>query len=453
MIPFGAGISVTIPISEDFGISRDLATWIAASYPLTQGAFVIAGGRIGAIFGHKQTLICAAAWWVLWSLVSGFMRNITGLSFARGLTGAGGAFLVPNAVALININLPPGKERNVAMGLFGAMAPIGAAGGSVFAGIFAQLTHWKRLFAAPAMLGAVVFGISAVIVPSDKAIPRDEGSVDWLGAYLGIGGLILFNFVWNQAPSAGWEEPYEYSILIVAVLHLIGFVLWEKYVAKDPILPFDIWGAPSFPALILVSLMAFMSFGVLIWYISLWPLTIRHWSLLLVSAAIVPLTVFGAVAAILSAWLMPRLAAQYILAIGAICVVASSTLVATMPAQQSYWAQLFPAAPLMAFCPDFIFTAAQIIVSNSVKREQQGIAGSLIGTLATYGQSIGLGFAGTVEKYTTEGENDLVQGYRNALYFGIGLGVATLILDLLFVRVEADRREGWAEEGQDNVIP
>ncbi|KAF2010261.1 hypothetical protein BU24DRAFT_467726 [Aaosphaeria arxii CBS 175.79] len=92
----------------------------------------------------------------------------------------------------------------------------------------------------------------------------------------------------SQAPSARWDEPYEYLLLIVAVLHLVGFVLWEKYAAKDPILPFDIWEAPSFPALILVSLMAFMSFGVLSWYITLWLLTIRDWSLLLASAAIVP---------------------------------------------------------------------------------------------------------------------------------------------------------------------
>lgn len=183
--------------------------------------------------------------------------------------------------------------------------------------------------------------------------------------------------------------------------------------------------------------MAFMSFGILIWYITLWLLTIRDWSLLLASAAVVPLTVFGAVAAVLSAWLIPRLAAQYILAIGAICVIASSILVATMPAQQSYWPQLFPAALLMAFCPDFIFTAAQIIASNSVKREQQGIAGSLIGTIVTYGQSIGLGFAGTVESYTTEGQHDLVHGYRNALYFGISLGGAALVLSLIFVRVKA----------------
>ncbi|KAF1971678.1 MFS general substrate transporter [Bimuria novae-zelandiae CBS 107.79] len=396
---------VTIPISEELDIFLDVGTWIAASYPLTQGAFVVAGGRFGAIFGYKRTFVCAAAWWVLWSLISGFIRNIIGLSFARGLTGIGAAFMVPNAVALININLPPGKGRNVAMGLFGAMAPIGAAGGSLFFFL--------------AMLGAVVIGISAFIVPSDKAIHRDDGSIDWLDAYLGIGGLILFNFVWNQAPSVGWKELYEYSLLIVSVLYLIGLVLWEKYWAKDPILPFDIWEAPSFPAVILVSLMAFMSFGVLLWYIALWLLTIRHWTLLLTSAAIVPLTVFGAVAAIQAAWLIPHLAAQYVLAIGLICVIASSIL-------------LFPAALLVAFCPDFIFTAAQIIASNS---------------------SIGLGFAGTVEKYTTEGGEGLVQGYRNALYFGIGLGVAALVLNIFFVRVEADKREGWEKEGQDNVIP
>lgn len=158
MIPFGAGIAATLPIADDLKLHRDVAIWIAASYPyvkglhvryllteilfsLTQGAFVLAGGRIGSMFGHKRTLICAGAWWVLWHLVSGFMRNITGLSFCRGLAGAGGAFMVPNSVALLAINIPPGKMCNIAMGFFGAMAPIGAARGSVFGALFAQLTH------------------------------------------------------------------------------------------------------------------------------------------------------------------------------------------------------------------------------------------------------------------------------------------------------------------------
>jgi MFS family permease len=131
---------------------------------LTQGAFVLAGGRIGSMFGHKRTLICAGAWWVLWHLVSGFMRNIIGLSFCRGLAGAGGAFMVPNSVALLAINIPPGKMRNIAMGLFGAMAPIGAAGGSVFGALFAQLTHWKWLFfflyVVAALFGLVPFTLT-----------------------------------------------------------------------------------------------------------------------------------------------------------------------------------------------------------------------------------------------------------------------------------------------------
>lgn len=96
----------------------------------------------------------------------------------------------------------------------------------------------------------------------------------------------------------------------------------------------------------------------------------------------------------------------------------------------------------MAFCPDFIFTAAQIITSNSVKRHQQGIAESLVGTIITYGQSIGLGFAGTVERYSMGAEDNPVKGYRHALYFAIGLGVASLVLDLLFVRVSVDTQEG-----------
>lgn len=53
---------------------------------------------------------------------------------------------MPNALALLMINFPPGKMRNVTVGLFGAVAPIGAAGGGVFAGFFVQLTPWKWLF-------------------------------------------------------------------------------------------------------------------------------------------------------------------------------------------------------------------------------------------------------------------------------------------------------------------
>ena len=121
-MPFGAGLGTSRAIAKELGSEND-ASWLAASYPLTQGAFVLIGGRFGDVFGHKNILLGGATWWVIWSLVSGFAKGIVSLSIFRGLTGMGAAFIVPNAVALIMHTFPPGRMRNVAMGLFGAMAP------------------------------------------------------------------------------------------------------------------------------------------------------------------------------------------------------------------------------------------------------------------------------------------------------------------------------------------
>ena len=110
---------------------------------------MLMGGRMGAIFGHKRVLMAACAWWLIWQLVTGFAPNVITLCVFRGLSGMGGGFITPNAVALLGITFPPGKKRNTAMALFGAMAPVGAAGSSLFATILVQLTEWKWVFFFP----------------------------------------------------------------------------------------------------------------------------------------------------------------------------------------------------------------------------------------------------------------------------------------------------------------
>lgn len=196
MIPIGVGFNSSLSIADSLGASQIQAVWIAASYPLTSGTFVLMGGRVGAVHGHKKVMMAGCVWWIIWSLASGFANNIIALSFMRGLTGVGGGFIVPNALALLGLNFPPGKQRNLAMGLFGAMAPVGAAGGSLLSGVIVQLTEWKWIFFFLAILGFVVYGVMAVIVPHDDPV-QPEGKIDWIGAYLGVGGLILFNFTWK----------------------------------------------------------------------------------------------------------------------------------------------------------------------------------------------------------------------------------------------------------------
>ncbi len=176
---------------------------------------------------------------------------------------------------------------------------------------------------------------------------------------------------------------------------------------------------------------------------SCWHLVIRRSSLLRGSAYVQPFTVCGALAAVSAAWLIPRLAAQYILAIRATAMMVANILLATMPAHQIYWQTSFFAVSICAFCPDFVFTTSQIIASNSVRRHEQGIAGSFIGTLFTYGMSTGIGFGGTVEVHTNRGGADVVRGCRSALCLGIGFAAASLVLSLLFLRIKKDDREGW----------
>lgn len=217
-------------------------------------------------------------------------------------------------------------------------------------------------------------------------------------------------------------------------------------------MPVKIWMAPSFFALIIVVPFSFMSYGTFIWYLVAWQQEIRHWSVLSLAFGLTPLPICAAAGAILAAWLVPRLAAQWILAIGCLTVMIAEVLISTMPEQQTYWAQVFPATIIQSFCPDFIFTAAQIIACNSVRRHEQGIAGSLIGTLQLYATSLGLGFAGIVERHTDRNGLSPATGYRSALYFGMGMAIVALVIGGLFVRMPKDTREGWQGEDEDLVI-
>ena len=217
-------------------------------------------------------------------------------------------------------------------------------------------------------------------------------------------------------------------------------------------MPLDIWKAPSFKPLVLVTLLAYMAFGIQLWYMALWQQITRGWSVLEFAVGWTPFVIFGVFAAWLASWLVPRMPAQWILGLGISSVAIASILLATMPDQQTYWAQVFPATIVMAFCPDFIFTAAQIIASNTVRRTEQGVAASLIGVLNLYGNSIGLGFAGTIETQIDIGQPDgSVWGYRVALFFGCGIAILALALDLIFVRMGKSDQQGWPDE--DDVIP
>lgn len=147
MMDFGCGIVSASIIGNVLGVTSAQAAWIASSYPLTQGSFVLVSGRLGAVFGHKKLLTVGCAWWVFWNMATAAHGGtIISISIMRALAGIGGGLIVPNAVALLTITFPPGKQRNLSLALFASMGPVGGAGGCVIVGIFIQWLHWTWLF-------------------------------------------------------------------------------------------------------------------------------------------------------------------------------------------------------------------------------------------------------------------------------------------------------------------
>ncbi len=90
--------------------------------------------------------MAGCAWWVVWAFCGGFSSNLVSMCVMRALCGIGGGLIVPNIIALIGITFPPGTKRNIGFALFGAMAPVGAAGGSLVSGVMVQLLEFKWLF-------------------------------------------------------------------------------------------------------------------------------------------------------------------------------------------------------------------------------------------------------------------------------------------------------------------
>ena len=254
----------------------------------------------------------------------------------------------------------------------------------------------------------------------------------------------------SQAPLAGWDSPYVIALLIISILCILAFSYWEMRVAKEPILPFNIWTAPSFGILLLVIFFSFMSISIFFWYMNIYMITIREDSLIQVGVQYLPLTLGGGAMAFVAAWLVTRLPAQVIICAGCLATLGCNLFVATIPRNISYWAMGFPALFLSAFTIDLIVTSAQIITNNSVPVKYQGVAGSLVGTLLSYGMSTGLGFAGTVEVNTFgsgQSKEELLHGYHMAAYLGVGLAGVAFVTSAIFIRIPKDNHQGWVDDG------
>jgi MFS family permease len=245
-------------------------SWLAAGYSLTVGTFILVAGRWGDLYGHKLIFIIGYFWFAVWSLIAGlsvYSHSLIFFAFCRAMQGIGPALVLPNGIAILSRTYPPGPKQSMVLSIFGASAPGGFILGAVFSGVFAQLLWWPWAYWVMGIICAITGVLSLTIIPVMPVIGDKPkmAELDILGSMLGVIGLVLFNFAWNQGPSVGWDRPYVYVILIVSLGILAAFFFVESKISKYPLLPASAFSKDT--SLVFACIAAgWASFGIWVYY-------------------------------------------------------------------------------------------------------------------------------------------------------------------------------------------
>lgn len=411
--------------------------WFLAAYSLTAGVFVLISGRFGDAIGHRYALLVGWVWTAVWTLVSGFSHSAILFDVSRGLAGLGNAIMIPNAVALLARAYPPGSFwKNTSVALLGWCAPSGfVVGGAVGAGM-AERVSWRWGYWLWAIL-CFVMGIASFIVVPHRVGHRlphvGFRSFDYIGSLLGVAGLLLFACAWNQANNLGWETTYTYVLLIVGVVCIIAFAVFELY-APQPVLPPGLWARPGFTPVCIALALGWLSFGVFLYYSTEFMLTFRGVSAINAVAEMTPVIVTGGLATLAVALFVDHVAIQYILGLSMIGFFAGNLLLSLTPAHQIYWAMLFPAFCVVTLGPDLSFASATIIISNVVHQDEQAVGGSFVNTVVLYSHGLGMGIAGCVQRYVQQDSSNELLSVHSALWFAVGVDVISFLVVVFFIR-------------------
>ena len=417
--------------------SNGQMSWFLSAYALCGGAFVLVTGRLGDHFGHKYVFLFGWIWMAIWSLVTGFAHNLVLFDFARAMTGIGNGALVPNSFALLARAFPPfSVKKNIAFAFLGFCAPAGYIFGGVIGAAFAENVTWRWGFWFWAICCFNLSIATYVAVPHSIGSPLPGLSLkdfDYIGTFLGVTGLTLFAFAWNQASVVGWGEPYTYIFLIIGVILIAAFAFSQSYV-HAPILPNSLWTRKGFLPIMTAVSFGWMSFGIFLYYTTIFILTVHRKKPLSAVADMVPLVIGGFFATASVGIFIPRVPAQYIFGVSMFSFLIGNFLMSFANYSNSYWAFIFPACLLVVGGPDLSFASSGILISNAVLSEEQGVAGSFVSTVVQYSIAIGLGIASTVEGHVNKGGRDIVRGYRGACWLGIGFAAVAFLVVITFIR-------------------
>jgi EmrB/QacA subfamily drug resistance transporter len=371
------------------------AQWILTAYTLSFGGLLLLGGRIGDYNGRKKLFIIGLIGFALASGLGGAATSAGMLYAARGLQGAFAALLAPAALSLISTTFTEPHERAKAFGVYGAISGGGAAIGLIVGGVLTEYVSWRWCLYVNIPI-ALLAAVGALRVVRESAVSAAK-HYDFPGALLVGAGLVALVYGTSQAskPGIGWGSTEVLTLLVAAVVLLVGFVIWEGR-TSHPLLPLHVaWernrGA-SYLGMLLVGSGLFAMFLFLTYYFQ----QNLGYSAVKTGLAFLPFSAGIIIAAGVASNLMPRFGPKP-LASGGLALATIGLFSLTFIGDKTSWAtHVLPAEILISLGMGLVFVSLSSTALIGIAEEDAGVGSALLNAAQQIGGAIGVALLSTV---------------------------------------------------------
>jgi EmrB/QacA subfamily drug resistance transporter len=433
-------VNVALPsIKVDLGFSQENLQWVISAYALVFGGFLLLGGRAADILGRRRMFLVGLVVFTGASLLAALAWNEPSLIGARAVQGLGAAIIAPAALSILMTTFAEGKERNIALGVWGAVGGFGAAAGVLLGGVFTDLLSWEWIFFLNIPVGIAALALAPVLLGESRDLSAK--GFDALGAVLVTAGLSAAVFGITQANDWGWSSGRTIGVFAAAVALLAGFVVRETR-AAHPLMSFSIFRIKTVAGANIAGFILGTALFSMFLMLTLYMQQVLGYSPLETGVAYIAVAGTSIVWAMIAQQLVTRVGVKPVLVTGMSLLTLGLLYFTQVSVGGSYLGDLLPGFLVIAIGMAFSFVSISIAALAGVQAKDAGLASGLINTSQQIGGALGIAVLSSVAvAHTSDAAKAgdavpqaLTSGFQAAFWVGAGVAAIGVLAALVLIR-------------------
>ena len=429
-------VNVALPsIKLDLGFSQENLQWVISAYALFFGGFLLLGGRMADLLGRRRIFLVGITLFTVSSFLAGLAWSETSLIGARAFQGLGAAIISPAALSILSTTFSEGRERNIALGVWGAVGGFGAAAGVLLGGVLTDALSWQWIFRVNVPVGVAAFILTPLLLNESR--DAHVKTFDIPGAVFVTGGLSSLVYAITQAGQDGWLAGKTVASFAAALLLLGGFVAWENR-HPEPLMRLGILRIRTVSGANVAGFILGTALFSMFLMLTLYMQQVLGYSAMKTGVAYLAVAGTAILWSAVAAQLVTLVGVKPVLVVGMAFLTAGLVYFTQVSVGGSYVTDLLPGFLLIGVGIGFSFVPISIAALAGVQAAEAGLASGLINTSQQIGGALGIAALSTIATSQTSDKVAsgaalpvaLVDGFTAAFIVGVviaGLGIVAAL--------------------------